>query len=211
MNNFKIQLIATLLEDYSEAHKIAQRNAAMPVEKGGLGLHPENTAHDRAKAMGFTIPAVHFSRHGIETSTLDSSKYAISPFDAVGTHFGTKEAAHHRFTNTVGNYDEIKPSNSYPVLIKNKPYLDKSGNEWAEHQLNLHLRDLGGYNNQGVAYNRETALKLRNKVFDNADHIPYKNDVEHAGSVSYIAPPKSVRSIHAAFDPMKKDSEDMLD
>lgn len=197
------------ITQYELAHRTAQRNAALPIEQGGLGLHPNNTAQDRAKAMGFTIPAVHFSRHGVDTHTLDSSMFAISPFDAVGTHFGTKDAAKDRFKNTVGTYDTVRSSNTYPVLIKNKPYLDKNGKEWNEDELSDHLREIGGYN-KPVVYNRETVLKLRDKVFDNADHIPYKNDVEHKGSISYIAPPKSIRSVHAAFDPMRQHESDLL-
>jgi len=210
---FKYFLLESLYEtiDYEGNHKIAQKNATLPVEKGGLGLHPKNTAMERAKAMGFTIPAYHFSRHGVDTDTLDSSKFAISPFDAVGTHFGDAQTAHDRFTRTVGNYDTPRPSNTYPVLIKDKPYLNKHNKEWDEDDLNFHLRDLGGYNDNKTPYNRDSALKLREKVFKNADHIPYVNDVEGKGKVSYIAPPKSVRSIFAAFDPMKKDSENMLD
>lgn len=38
---------------YELAHAEAQRVAALPVEQGGLGLPPNNTAIDRAKAMGF--------------------------------------------------------------------------------------------------------------------------------------------------------------
>jgi len=37
----------------------AQRNAALPVEEGGLGLRPNNTAAERAEAIGFTQPAYH--------------------------------------------------------------------------------------------------------------------------------------------------------
>jgi hypothetical protein len=37
----------------------ARINAAMPVEQGGLGLDPWNTAQDRAAAMGYTTPAYH--------------------------------------------------------------------------------------------------------------------------------------------------------
>jgi len=33
----------------------AQRNAALPVSEGGLGLHAENTAMERAKALGFDV------------------------------------------------------------------------------------------------------------------------------------------------------------
>ena len=41
--------------EFSKAHKIAQANAALPIEQGGLGLLPDNTAMDRAKAMGFNM------------------------------------------------------------------------------------------------------------------------------------------------------------
>jgi hypothetical protein len=36
-----------------EAMRIAQQNAARPVSKGGLGLRPDNTPMERARAMGF--------------------------------------------------------------------------------------------------------------------------------------------------------------
>lgn len=42
-----------------EALDIAQRNAAKPVSEGGLGLPPNNTAMDRAKAMGFDADLLH--------------------------------------------------------------------------------------------------------------------------------------------------------
>jgi len=35
------------------AKEIAKRNAALPIEQGGLGLPIKNTPMDRAKAMGF--------------------------------------------------------------------------------------------------------------------------------------------------------------
>jgi len=39
--------------EFSQAHKLAQEHAALPVEQGGLGLHPDNTAMERARALGF--------------------------------------------------------------------------------------------------------------------------------------------------------------
>lgn len=44
---------------FEKAHKVAQKNAAKPVEKGGLGLPKDNTAADRAKAMGFDKRGFH--------------------------------------------------------------------------------------------------------------------------------------------------------
>jgi len=44
-----------------EALDTAQRNAALPVEEGGLGLPKDNTPMDRAKAMGFDTDTLHGS------------------------------------------------------------------------------------------------------------------------------------------------------
>ncbi len=42
-----------------EAMRLAQKRAALPVSEGGLGLKPDNTAAERAKAMGFDIESLH--------------------------------------------------------------------------------------------------------------------------------------------------------
>ena len=42
-----------------EALETAQRNAAKPVSEGGLGLPPNNTPMDRARAMGFVDDTYH--------------------------------------------------------------------------------------------------------------------------------------------------------
>lgn len=43
----------------AETMRIAQANAAKPVSEGGLGLRPDNTPMERAKAMGFDSPLFH--------------------------------------------------------------------------------------------------------------------------------------------------------
>lgn len=50
-----------------EAMRIAQRNAAKPVSEGGLGLGPNNTAMERAEALGFdtSYPMYHGGAPGI--------------------------------------------------------------------------------------------------------------------------------------------------
>jgi len=42
-----------------DALRIAQQNAAKPISKGGLGLRPDNTPMERAKAMGYHTPTYH--------------------------------------------------------------------------------------------------------------------------------------------------------
>lgn len=196
-----------------EALRLAQQRAALPVSEGGLGLPPNNTPMDRARAMGFDTPAVHFSRHGIDAQDLDSGKFAVAPFDAVGTHVGTPEAAMSRYQNTVGYkvgnpeyaQDEIKAT-TYPVLIKSKnPMLNASGKPHAETPLTLSFSEKADYGNL-----RESNVRLRQEIFSKHDSIPYINDVEAPGSVSYIAPPQNIRSRFAAFDPTRRNEPDLL-
>jgi hypothetical protein len=51
-----------------EALDTAQRNAALPVEEGGLGLPKDNTPEMRAKAMGFDLETY----HGTNTPDINS-------------------------------------------------------------------------------------------------------------------------------------------
>ena len=45
-----------------EALVLAQQRAALPIERGGLGLPASNTPEMRAQAMGFDVPAFHGSK-----------------------------------------------------------------------------------------------------------------------------------------------------
>jgi hypothetical protein len=49
----------TFAAPQDEALRLAQERAALPVERGGLGLPPNNTSEQRAAAMGFDTPAYH--------------------------------------------------------------------------------------------------------------------------------------------------------
>ena len=168
----------------------------------------EASRMQRAQEMGFDTPAVHWSRHGVDVSELDSGKFAIAPFDAIGTHTGTPEAAMKRFEGW--SSPERGAGVTYPVLIKNqKPYLDPEGKPWNEQKLTEHLREIGGYDSERADYKTLNA-KLREKIFSEYDSIPYINDVEDAGSISYITPPQNIRSRWAAFDPKNKDSANLL-
>lgn len=60
------------LTEFEQAHLTAQRNAALPVNQGGLGLAPDNTAMDRARAMGFDTEAYHGTKEIIDS--FDTSK-----------------------------------------------------------------------------------------------------------------------------------------
>ena len=68
---------------YELAHAEAQRVAALPVEQGGLGLPPDNTAMDRARAMGFDTDAYHGTNRDVMTGF---------NIDMLGENTGAKSA-----------------------------------------------------------------------------------------------------------------------
>lgn len=194
-----------------EALRLAQQRAALPVEQGGLGLSPSNTAAERAAAMGGK-EAIHFSRTGGDFNVLDSGQYAVAPFDAIGTHVGTKEAALDRFRNTVGTIDTPRGS-TYPVqVLGDRPLMNEKGLPWGEDELNAYLRKTGGHNwsdvNGGKMIYQDMNKDLRKKLFEDQGYtsIPYINDVEAKGAVSYIVPPDNLRSRFAAFDPFRRNA-----
>jgi hypothetical protein len=196
---------------------LAQQRAALPVSEGGLGLPAGNTAEQRAAAMGGK-EMVHFSRAGGDYTTLDSGKFAIAPFDAVGTHVGTPQAAMERFQNTVGykvnnpNYanDELRGA-SYPVtILGDRPMMNQNNMPFGEDDLNTLLRQQGGHNWSDIQGGKMTYqdmnANLRKKLFEEQGYtsIPYYNEVEGKGSISYITPPENIRSRFAAFDPFRR-------
>jgi hypothetical protein len=203
--------VAEVQAPQEEALRLAQQRAALPVEKGGLGLPKDNTAMDRAKAMGGK-DQYHFSRTGGDYETLDSGQYAVAPFDAVGTHVGTKQAAADRFKNTTATTDQIKGT-SYPVtILGDRPLLNQNDMPFGEDDLNAFLRKEGGHTlsdmKGGKMTYQDMNASLRKKLFEEQGYtsIPYFNEVEGKGSISYIVPPDNIRSRFAAFDPFRRNA-----
>ena len=102
--------------EFSKAHKLAQKHAALPVEKGGLGLPPNNTAMDRAKAMGFDVnnPVYHGTNADIHEFDLGLS----------GTASGVEQYGSGIYTTTSPSLASgyAKPNkggdNVMPLLVK---------------------------------------------------------------------------------------------
>jgi hypothetical protein len=95
-----------------EALRIAQANASKPVEEGGLGLSPENTAIDRAQAMGYRIPFY----HGTDRTDLVSIDPRFSEQERVGSGSGA-------FGATADNPElaemyASKEGGVYPLLMR---------------------------------------------------------------------------------------------
>ena len=184
------------MTQYELAHKTAQRNAALPIEQGGLGLHSENTAHDRAKAMGFDTLAYHGTDNIF--NKFDSKKIGANHIDSIdgGFFFSQNENTASRYGKHVNQF-LLKKDNDYeiPTPIINHKFEDP----------NYPTKD---YYNPIDTYDKNNADILHQVRFKDHTSITvkgFKND-----NLSVMFKPHHIRSIHAAFDPMRKHESDLL-
>jgi hypothetical protein len=163
-----------------------------------------------AKKLGFNKDVYHFSKTGADIKEFVPGMQDLSPF-GIGTHVGTKEAAYDRFLKTTNT------GATYPLKIKTeKQFLNKEGNPFPEEQLSMELRriiqkigDDKGIDIQKLPYKEQNQM-LSDYMWKKYDAIPYINDVEAPGSISYIVPSQNIRSKFAQFDPAKATSKDIL-
>ena len=110
---------------------IAQRNAALPIEQGGLGLPANNTAMDRAAAMGFDTDVFHGTSKDFLTFNPDKEVFA---------------AELPEIANLYGKYRKGDGQRIMPLKIRGK-------------QLTISDMDDAGKNNQ-FGYNLAKKLNL---------------------------------------------------
>jgi hypothetical protein len=180
--------------------------------KGALrsGISKDIKPLSNAEKLGFTKDAYHFSKTGADIKEFVPGMQDLSPF-GIGTHVGTKEAALDRFLKTT------QTGATYPLKIKTeRQFLNKEGNPFSEEQLSSELRKLAqkigddkGIDIEKLPYKEKNQI-LSEYMWKKYDAIPYINDVEAPGSVSYIVPSQNIRSRFAQFDPTKVGSKDIL-
>ena len=143
-----------------EALDTAQRNAALPIEEGGLGLPKDNTPMDRAKAMGFDAEALHGS----------PSPY-IESFDPMMAGRNTGNA----FDNNIFATTSPESATGYALNWKHYRNTVKTSPEYKAitREENALLRDIGNLreegNVQGVADARaklETLTERKNAIYN---------------------------------------------
>jgi hypothetical protein len=108
----------------SGAMKTAQKNAALPIEEGGLGLPPNNTAMDRAKAMGYDIPVYHGTNAEINAfNTQGKGKTS-----GAGAFFTTNPTTAETYVSASGG------GNVMPLLLNKDDFLTANarGRSWAD-------------------------------------------------------------------------------
>lgn len=111
--------------EFDVANKIAQKNAALPVEEGGLGLAKNNTSADRAKALGYDTPVYH------GTNATDINAFNVEgkgKTSGAGAFLTTNPTAAETYVSASGE------GNILPLLMKNDEFLTANarGRNWAD-------------------------------------------------------------------------------
>jgi len=190
-----IELAKKYLTPYEIAHKTAQKNAALPISEGGLGLPANNTAMDRAKAMGYTTNAYHGTPYNDNISEFKKSE--------IGKNFGIDEEGFY-FTSSpqrasnYAMYDEIGYPTDSGQVIKAKLNMN--------YPLNIKLNK--SLNSMIAQWDRDKDLYLeiiKNEGYGGARLINPKGE-----QVMMVLDPNQIRSPNAAFDPFRRDDADIL-
>lgn len=208
-----------------EALRIAQKNAAKPVSEGGLGLPPDNTPMDRARAMGRDVPAYH--------ATNVKDIYAFDPeLASSSSRFGPASYFSGGDKKTLDVFAK-EDGVVYPVLLPKQSI--KTDSSLTKKQINDIFSSIktkrfdNGYDasqDQKRIYdeaisNPENALDAiigRSHFFDKKEYLSglKKAGIDVLGRNVYGHPeyavinPSSVRSRFAAFDPARINENNLL-
>ena len=220
--------------EFEILHDTAQRNAALPVEQGGLGLPSGNTGMDRAAAMGFDTPAYHGTTTEIDPSfnldysganALDYGKKNIWATDNPELASQYAEASLSRnqaeAIQKLGDFNWTKKE-EIPDKIADAMFKDIAEYGSIEgggaNVLPLLLRGKQSvHESYGGRFKNEMPKALWGRDLENADIAVIKNVIDNPtlqkvdpSTVYAIKNPANIRSRFAAFDPMRRHEADIL-
>jgi hypothetical protein len=173
---------------------LAQQRAALPVEQGGLGLPANNTAADRAKAMGFDVEAYH------GTASTDIQKFMPEG----GTPEGEKTLEWYKnrqAQNAPVGYMSFRSGSFF------SPKPDYAGNYAPEttgvmYPVNLRMDNpLSLLPNAQGRYSATNAPDINKTI----DAMILQDSIDKSINEIAIIDPAQIRSRFAAFDPFRKD------
>jgi hypothetical protein len=173
---------------------LAQQRAALPVEQGGLGLPVNNTAADRAKAMGFDVEAYH------GTASKDIQKFMPEG----GTPEGEKTLEWYKnrqAQNEPVGYMAFRGGSFF------SPKADYAGSYAPEgtgvmYPVNLRMDNpLSLLPNAQGRYAATNASDINKTI----DAMILQDSIDKSINEIAILDPAQIRSRFAAFDPFRKD------
>jgi len=183
-----------------EALDTAQRNAALPVEEGGLGLPKDNTPEMRAEAMGFNTELLHGTAK--DFPSFDLSK--------AGTN--TRQAG-----DELGIFSTSKPflANDYAQIASRGGWANRTEPENAVvYPLLGSFKNPKKYQTASEFYRDADAMAAEQKLgkwreqlqSEGYDSVFVRPDLEEVVAFN----PNQLRSRFAAFDPMRRNEPDLL-
>ena len=215
-------------------HATAQQRAALPVNQRGLDLPADNTAMDRARAMGYNIDDSYY--HG--GNVIDAHKSSIetnSPFDGFFLSRDKEAAASHgknmneflvRDSRKIKDFTESNASyKSYIKHLKERfPHAKKSEIEKVLYPLIVedkdiyNIMDMTGLNEDKIlSLIRESDIGEASWAMQNERGVLAKKlgydliGMKDEHGQSYFTPNGSlVRRKDAAFDPFYRESSNLL-
>jgi hypothetical protein len=209
---------------YEIAHEIAQKNAVKM-----LGLHPENTAKDRAKAMGFDVENPMY--HGTTSDISEfNSKEAAKKTGNVTSHFGTFLSDNPQEANRYaegwgklgGNVLPAFASMKKPFEMSYKDFDSLAMGAWNrmmrepgyDPKSQVNFGDMEGQRKAAESVEKHTAAAIQDVIKRKQELISKGHDgivVSIGGNKEYIPfEPNKIRSPFAAFDPAEAHLGDLL-
>lgn len=201
---------------YDEAHEIARINAAKPISEGGLGLPENNTAMDRARALGFDVDNTFY--HGT-TKNFDSFDPSLSDTARkTGTPKGAMvvtsepETANTYGMERVGDFSTTyyDGANVMPLLINKGKGLSLNAKQEG---YTPNWNDLYSKRYPNIETTNDFAQYALSKKKDSATIKNVKDNARMSsaeGDTVFLFDPSRIRSINAAFDPLKRNSANLL-
>jgi hypothetical protein len=184
----------------AERMAIAQRNAALPVSEGGLGLAPDNTQWQRAEAMGFNVrePMYHGTKADFTEFSLGKHGTATDKGDfGEAVYASTNPETANTYAKNAGDYTS---GQVMPLYVKEGRRLVTQG----QNEFNKLIERLGG---------EEAWFELRQNPKEYAKAIKdlgYDSVRDMGYHQTAIFDPKNIRSKFAAFDPKQANNPNLL-
>jgi GNAT superfamily N-acetyltransferase len=191
---FEISSAKSFQAPQQAALDLAQERAALPIEQGGLGLPANNTAADRAKAMGFDVEAYH------GTASTDIQKFMPEG----GTPEGEKTLEWYKnrqAQNAPVGYMSFRSGSFF------SPKPDYAGNYAPEttgvmYPVNLRMDNpLSLLPNAQGRYSATNAPDINKTI----DAMILQDSIDKSINEIAIIDPAQIRSRFAAYDPFRKD------
>jgi len=166
----------------------AQKNAALPISEGGLGLPPTNTPMDRAKAMGFETDVYHATDAPQDFSTFTPS---VKGKMGSGVYTSFEPAYAERYAGG-------ETARTMPLM---------SRGEMANVDTRTEVSDLVRQQlaKENPNFNIQEWKRLSNQELGNRGYSGLDVDKERL-----VFNPSDLRSRFAAFDPMRRNESDIL-